>query len=861
MTGQVGQSLKLSAEGIKKANEALANSFVTKSALATDISNSRTKNKGASGKNTTGISRTTIDEFFDGSPKNAKIFQEICTALKLNWKDVADLPGRCEPQPLASLPANIQTGNTLNQVKDIDALVQQVRSRLLPFITAPHSIIGTMRMFSVSQPVPVDKIYIDLNVLEQVSSSRHFSNWRGEYEPGNRQDFDRLSLSQVKQPRMEAISVVKKYTKLLVLGKPGAGKTTFLKSLAVKCIQPEEEFFADLVPLFVTLPEFAKMAHKTSWDLFDYLASELAKQSNRCDAAKEILVQGRALVLLDGLDEVPPEDIENVIDAVRDFGYRNNRLVITCRTQSQKELEGFTDVEVADFTPKQVDRFVENWFNIVDSGTQASLAPQLQQQLRAIENKTIAELTVTPVLLNLICAVFRDEQGNLPKKRSQLYEKGMRHLLERLKRMPIDEKLTIDIKEEFLAALAVMLFEKNDYFPEEQTLEKFIVNYFGVERSTARKIMKIFETETGLLIERSAGYWSFSHLTFQEYLVAKWFCKLSELEKFVNHITERPWKEIFLLTIELLKDSSTHLEFINRRVIEIQKDITIVGEIIHWIDRKSNLAALEIYHWISRSIKMLDAVALGKDIVTLSSEDLKKSIFTARLISECRCFYLDLFNAYSISDAFTEDANILNHLSLYNRLNKEVIDFVLILDHLLYWLIRYLASFPFFLTQPSVLDRQFNEVEKCLFQIFNIINDARSRGIFLNEIYEKLLCLWHKMLIFKIKSKSIASEKNRERREIIDLWNNLFNDGKNEGFLNLLKNTIGSHRDIPHQWLLDDKQKEDLSRYYEANKLLVDCGIIAVKFNSVSKETGDTIKENLLLPIAEIEKRKREKAE
>ena len=443
----------------------------------------------------------------------------------------------------------------INGQANIDALVQQVRLRLLPFITAPHSIIGTMRMFSVNRPVPVDKIYIDLNVLEQVSRSRHFSDWRCEYEPGNRQDFDRLGLSKVKEPRVEVISVVKNYAKLLVLGKPGAGKTTFLKSLAVKCIQPEEEFFSDLVPLFVTLPEFAKMVHKmkTSWNLLDYLAKELANQSNGCDAnAKEILVQGRSLVLLDGLDEVPSEDIENVIDAVREFGgYGNNRLVITCRTQSQKELEGFTDVEVDNFTPEQVDRFVENWFKIVDSGAQASLAPQLQQQLRAAENKTIAELTVTPVLLNLICAVFRDEQGNLPKKRFQLYKKGIRQLLERLKRMPSDRKLTIDIKEEFLAELAVMLFEKNDYFPEEQTLEKFICNYFGVERSTARNIMKIFETETGLLIERSAGYWSFSHLTFQEYLVAKWFHAHTGLTGLVNATTDHYWREVFILMAEM----------------------------------------------------------------------------------------------------------------------------------------------------------------------------------------------------------------------------------------------------------------------------------------------------------------------
>nr|WP_242022123.1 NACHT domain-containing protein [Trichocoleus sp. FACHB-90] len=343
----------------------------------------------------------------------------------------------------------------------------------------------------------------------------------------------------------------------MVVGKPGAGKTTFLKSLAVECIQSKTELFADLVPLFVTLREFAEEARRTqSWNLLDYLRLLLAEQWNGCDraSAEKILTHGRSLVLLDGLDEVPPEDLENAIDAVRDFGYKSNRLVITCRTQSQQELDGFTDVEVADFTPEQVDRFVDKWFKIVDSGSQASLAPQLQQQLRAEENNPIAELTITPVLLNLICAVFRDEQGNLPKKRFQLYEKGMRHLLERLKRTPIDERLTIDVKEEFLAELALTLFEKNDYFPEQQTLEKFIRDYFVVERSVATRILKAFETETGLLIERSAGYWSFSHLTFHEYFTALKADKLNHSEmtqRLKKYRFEKRWYEVFLLIAEI----------------------------------------------------------------------------------------------------------------------------------------------------------------------------------------------------------------------------------------------------------------------------------------------------------------------
>ena len=206
-----------------------------------------------------------------------------------------------------------------------------------------------------------------MNILEKITGRRRLNmSQLIETFDIESDDFDRFGLSKVIGNRCLGLKVVENNSKLMVLGKPGAGKTTFLKHLAIQCIS--DNLLTDKVPIFITLKEFAETQEKQS--LSEYINNLFTQGKISIDHIKKLFISGKILWLLDGLDEVREEDIDRVVRQIQDLfnQYANNRYVVTCRIAAREyTFEDFTEVEIADFDNNQIEGFITKWFQVKES--------------------------------------------------------------------------------------------------------------------------------------------------------------------------------------------------------------------------------------------------------------------------------------------------------------------------------------------------------------------------------------------------------------------------------------------------------------------------------------------------------------
>ena len=569
--------------------------------------------------------------------------------------------------------------------------MQQVRIRIHDTIQSLH---GIMPLWGIDNWVPLGDLFVDVNILEKTSISRRSEVgdlWQ-DFTKGesNYRSLDRIGLGK-EQQRVSGLTVLERNTNLMVVGKPGSGKTTYLQRIVTECNNGKLQ--AQRIPVLIKLREFLDDGRKYAYNLEQFLG-QFWRLSNA--DMELVLTQGKALVLLDGLDEVTGEGAKQISREIKRFtrAYPQVLVVVTCRTQSQESrFDRFDYVEVADFNEQQVRAFAEHWFGTVCGDAGENKARDFLEQLFREENKRIGELAITPILLSLTCLVFQGK-GRFYSKRSKLYEEGLELLLvqwdksREVERDEVYQDLSVERKLELLTYVAVKKFEQEQYVLfEQEELEGYIGEFLGIERRESQGVLRAIASVHGLLIERSHKVWSFSHLTFQEYLVAKYIIGNQEVEELVvRHLTDEYWLEIFKLVSELMSEFGK-AEYLLLKIEEKIQDYICTPRlqtILYWVDEitigsHSNInlvakraAALFIFILLAIACGFRHNFARTRhliiDLLLIYNSDL------AGLFDYTLVFITDIRQDFSLSLSLAKTVQELNLFNISSNLFDEIND-------------------------------------------------------------------------------------------------------------------------------------------------------------------------------------------
>ncbi|WP_373566828.1 NACHT domain-containing protein [Streptomyces griseicoloratus] len=365
------------------------------------------------------------------------------------------------------------------------------------------------------------------------------------------------------------------FKRILLRGEAGSGKTTLLHWIAVnaarRSLEDELGGINGFVPFFLPLRRFAATqlpaAHDFLSELGKHLSGEMPPRW-----VNRVLASGQALVLIDGVDELPENRRGEAKEWLQELvnSYPEVRYIVTSRPAAAEEAwlirEGFTSLDMLPMSPSDIEYFIQHWHAAVRESLPSNsedadledLERYEEELTQAIRSQApLRKLASNPLLCALLCTLSRDRRMQLPRGRMELYTAALEMLLVRRdveRRISHDDapELSLHQKQRILGHFAHWLIRNNlTDARDDQAVTQIGHALTSMPRVTAsaHQVFKYLMVRSGLLRQPVDGRVDFIHRTFQEYLAAANVIAINDIRSMVENAHKDQWHEVVIMAV------------------------------------------------------------------------------------------------------------------------------------------------------------------------------------------------------------------------------------------------------------------------------------------------------------------------
>lgn len=392
--------------------------------------------------------------------------------------------------------------------------------------------------------------------------------------------------------------------KYLVLSDPGAGKTTLLKRIASTYIFPNEYMHdsklteRNIFPIWIRCRDI-KNQNFTIWreiqniPVFGEWSSDSSYTEAFTNLVKHHLVNGTALLLIDGLDEIGSDDgRKSFVEHLKNFINSNPKVnvIITSREKgfsvvTDNAFKDFLTFRIADLNDDEIKKLCHNWFSLVYGNSEDVMKDREKLTNKIINDERLKRLAKNPLMLTTLLLIDR-RTGSLPNKRAGLYSEATKVLLETWNSAYHQTNIDLEEAKYQLAYVAFQMisnYEKYNNKINKSELKKLLrdvrsecSNLVSGNIGSISDVIDVVQRRSALLIQTGSeqfkdGHtepvYEFQHLTFEEYLAAyavtegcfprsKEYNKSKILEKYFSNPN---MKEVILLTAAISPECAKNL--------------------------------------------------------------------------------------------------------------------------------------------------------------------------------------------------------------------------------------------------------------------------------------------------------------